>query len=127
MKRFLAVFAAFLLVSCATMGNDSLRNQTPESIASIITEGVTTQAEVEAAFGIPIQTTFTDARNEVWKYTLTHTTPTAQSFIPVVGVLSSGATGTQKELTILFDDKLVVQKYTMTESPIKIRTGVLNQ
>ncbi|WP_256800330.1 hypothetical protein [Klebsiella pneumoniae] len=47
----------------------------------------------------------------------------AVSYIPVVNWFGSSASGTKKELVIMFDgDK--VQRYSMSESPVSTKTGV---
>jgi len=61
------------------------------------------------------------------KYEFSKTSADAISYIPVVGLFASSASGTKKELTILFDDQDRVKKFNMASSPIKARTGLFNQ
>jgi len=48
----------------------------------------------------------------------------AVNFIPFVNMLGTSATGTKKELTVLFDDKGIVKRYSMSESPVQVKTGL---
>lgn len=123
----LAVIGLGLLSGCATVGNDTLKDENKQTIASKITEGKTTMAEVKAMFGTPLTTSYTDAGSEVWTYEITHMSADAASYIPVVGLFAGGSSGTKKELVILFDDKGKVRKYKMSESAVKARTGLFNQ
>ncbi|HBG92200.1 MAG TPA: hypothetical protein DDX12_01855 [Nitrospiraceae bacterium] len=112
---------------CATVGNDSLREESESSVNAKLTVGKTTKAEVKDMFGSPIQTSYTDGGLEIWKYVLSKMSADATNFIPIVNIFAAGSSGTKKELTILFDGNGVVKKYNMSESPIKVRGGILNQ
>ncbi len=46
--------------------------------------------------------------------------------VPLVGLLGGSASGTKKERVILFDDQGVVKKFSMSESPVKVKTDVFN-
>lgn len=89
-------------------------------------EGKTTKAEVKVMFGSPIKTTFTDGGLEIYTYELAKMSADAVNYIPLVGLLGGSASGTKKELVILFDDKGIVKKFSMSESPVKVKTGVFN-
>ncbi len=54
-------------------------------------------------------------------------TADAISFVPLVGIFAASASGTKKELVILFDEKGTVKRYSMSESPVTQRSGLLNQ
>ena len=134
MKRIRVVFAcifvlcaALLAQGCATVGNDSLRTESESSVNAKLTEGKTTKAEVKGLFGSPFETSYTDGGLEIWKYEVSKMTADAISFIPIVHLFAASSTGTKKELTILFDGNGVIKKYNMSESPIKVRTGLFNQ
>ncbi len=121
------VLVLMFLQGCATTGNESMRNATEESVKTQVTEGKTTKGEVKQAFGSPLSTSYTSEGLEIWKYELSKVSADATAFIPIVNIFASSASGTKKELTILFDDKGVVKKYNMSESPITIRRGLANQ
>lgn len=120
----LAAFTALVLTGCVTTGNERMKGQTQESVASKIVEGKTTKAEIIAAYGDATAVTFTDSGNEVWTYTYTRAVPTAQTFIPIVGIFAGGANTTTTGLVILFDRAGIVSKYTMRESHGVMKRGV---
>jgi hypothetical protein len=53
-------------------------------------------------------------------------TSDAINYVPVLNWLGSSASGTKKELVILFDKANVVQRYSMSESDVKVKTGLYN-
>lgn len=125
MKR-IAVLActALILSGCVTMGNERIKGQTQESVASNIVEGKTTKAEVVAAYGDAASVGFTDSGNEVWNYTYTRAVPTPQTFIPIVGLFTAGANTTTTGLVILFNREGIVSKYTMRETQGVMKHGI---
>jgi len=124
----IAILLAILIIQgCATAGNDTLRKETEASVNAKIIEGVTTRSEIKSMFGSPINTSYTDSGLEIWKFKLSKVSADATSYIPVVSLFAGSSSGTEKELTILFDENDKVKKYNMSESEIKIRTGLFNQ
>ena len=122
-KLAMAAVVAGLLTGCATSGNDSLRDHNETTVSSYITEGETTKSEVVAAFGSPFNTTFTDGGKEIWEYAFSDISADAIAYIPVANWFGSSASGTQKKLTIMFDDE-IVQRYSMTQSDVRTGTGL---
>ncbi len=122
-KLAMAAVVAGLLTGCATSGNDSLRDHNETTVSSYITEGETTKSEVVAAFGSPFDTSFTDGGKEIWEYAFSDISADAIAYIPVANWFGSSASGTQKKLTIMFDDE-IVQRYSMTESDVRTGTGL---
>ena len=122
------LFAALVIFSgCASTGNESLRKESESSIAAKIIEGKSTKDEVRAAFGSPLTTSFTDGGLEIWNYELSKMKADAVNYIPLVGLFGGTASGTKKQLVILFDDNDVVKKVSMSESPVKVKTGIFNR
>jgi outer membrane protein assembly factor BamE (lipoprotein component of BamABCDE complex) len=119
-------FAAITLTGCASKGNESLRKETEFSIGTKLTEGQTTKAEVRKMLGSPLKTSFTDGGLEISTYEFDNVTSDAVNYVPVLNWLGSSASGTKKELVILFDKGNVVQRYSMSESNVKIKTGLYN-
>ncbi len=115
-----------LLAGCASTGNETLRSESEDSVQKKIVEGKTTKKEVRTMFGSPLKTNFTDSGLEVWTYEFTKATVDAVSFIPIVNMFGSSASGTKKELVVLFSRAGVVQRYAMSESDVKQRSGVFN-
>lgn len=121
------VISLSLLSGCATVGNDSLKDENKQTLSSKIFEGKTTMQEVKSMLGSPMNTSFTDSGLEVWTYEISQMSADATSYIPVVSLFAGSSSGTKKELTILFDEKEIVRKYKMSESAVKARTGLFNQ
>lgn len=118
--------AAFTLVGCASKGNESLRKETELSIGTKLTEGKTTKTEVRKMLGSPLKTSFTDGGLEVSTYEFNNVTSDVINYVPVLNWLGSSASGTKKELVILFDKANVVQRFSMSESDVKTKTGLYN-
>ena len=125
MLRILIICLATLTLSaCATTGNQSLKDETEASVENKITEGRTTQAQVQQMFGSPISTSFTSAGDEVWTYQFATMQADAVNFIPVVSAFGSSVSGKQKELVILFDRRDVVKRFSMTDSNVSTKSGL---
>lgn len=121
----IALLSALLLsAGCASVGNEKLKAESEQSIQAKIVEGRTTKAEVRAQFGSPLKTSFTDGGMEIWNYEFSTLSTDAVSFIPVVSMFGSSASGTRKELVVMFDRAGVVQRFAMSESDVKQRSGV---
>jgi len=123
-----AVIAASLavLAGCAGTGNKALRAETEQSVSTKIFEGKTTKSEIKQAFGSPAKTEFTDGGLEVWHYEFVNVSSDAVSFIPIVNLFGTSASGTKKELVVLFDETNTVKKYSMSESDVQQKTGIFN-
>lgn len=126
-----SAFAALALGSlflsgCASVGNQSLKKETEQSVAAKITEGTSTKAQVRGQFGSPAKTTFTDGGHEVWTYELANMSADGISYVPILGLFAGSTSGTKKELVVMFDLKGVVKRFSMSESPISMKTGLAN-
>lgn len=121
MKKLLMVMmVSVALAGCASSGNQSLKKESEASVKSKIVEGVTTKSDIKKTFGSASKTSFTDGGKEIWTYELADVSLDAVSYIPVVNWFGSSASGTKKELVIMFDgDK--VQRYSMSESPVSTK------
>ncbi len=120
------VIVAVLVTGCASVGNEQLRNETESSIQGKIVEGKTTKSQIRTTFGSPLKTTFTDGGLEVATYEFTNVSADAISYIPIVNMFGASASGKKKELVVLFDKSGVVQRYSMSESDVKQKTGLFN-
>jgi len=119
------LFMALLVTGCASIGNESIRKESESSVAQKITEGKTSKDEIRSMFGSPISISFTDSGLAIWKYELSKMSADAVSYIPVVNLFGTSSSGTKKELTVLFDEKGIVKRYSMNESPVQIKTGAM--
>ena len=127
-RRTVAVAAVIALLSgCASVGNETLRAESEASVQKKMTEGKTTKAEVRSMFGSPLKKTFTDGGSEIWTYEFSKVSADAVSYIPIVGLFGATASGTKKELVVLFDKSGIVHRYSMSESDVKQKTGIFNQ
>jgi hypothetical protein len=120
----LAGLSWLLLSGCASVGNESIADATPESVSGQLTKGRTTQQHVREVYGDPVKTSFTDSGNEIWEYDFSrmHAKPT--NFIPYVSLIHSGAEGDKKSLVIFFDRSKVVQQYTISSSKVDVSQGL---
>jgi outer membrane protein assembly factor BamE (lipoprotein component of BamABCDE complex) len=123
----LPVIALAALSGCASSGNESLRKESESSIQQKVVEGKTTKAEVRQMFGSPLSTSFTDGGLEIWNFEMAKMSADAIDYVPIVGLFGGTASGTKKQLVILFDDKGVVKKCSMSESPVTVKTGLFNR
>ena len=120
-------FAIAALGGCASVGNEKLRAESESTVQQKIVEGKTTKPEVRAMFGSPLKTSFTDGGQEIWTYEFTKVSADAVSYIPIVSLFGATASGTKKELVVMFNKDNVVQRFAMSESEVKQKTGVFNQ
>jgi len=126
-KGTVVILGLGLLAGCASSGNEALRHESSQTIANKVIEGKTTSSEVQNMFGAPTSTSFTGNGLEIWQYDFEKVSADAISYIPIVNSFGGTASGTKKELTILFDDHNVVKKVKMTEAAVKHKTGLFNQ
>ena len=116
-----------LLSGCASVGNESIADATPESVSAQLIKGRTTQENVRGQYGDPAKTSFTDSGNEIWEYDFSrmHSKPT--NFIPYVNLINSGAEGDKKSLVIFFDKSKIVRQYTISSSKVDVSQGLITR
>lgn len=127
MKKLLVsamIAGAVVTAGCATSGNKVLKDETRESVAEKLIPGMT-QDEVTAMFGQPLDVTYTDSGNEIWKYSFTKAQAKATNFIPVVSLFNSGAKGKAKNLAIFFDTEGKVVRHSMSSSDVDTNTSII--
>jgi len=95
-------------------------------VAQKVVEGKTTREEIRAQFGSPAKTSFTEGGLEIWNYEFANVSADAVNFIPIVNLFGTSASGTKKELVVLFDENGLVRRYSMSESDVSMRTGLFN-
>jgi len=117
-----------ILAGCAGTGNESLKNATESQVKKQITIGVTTKDQVQAMFGSPIKTSYTDNGSLIWTYQFDDTTAltpqTVGSIIFTWGLAGTKTKGTRNELVVLFDENNVVKKFNMSNSKINQGTNL---
>jgi hypothetical protein len=126
--RFGAIVAvlALGLGGCASRGNEVLKAQDTSSINLTIVDGQTTRDDVQRIYGAPAQTSFLSEKNEVWTYRWARATAQGQNFIPIVGAFARGYDVRKKELVIVFNERNVVARHTMTDNNDTIKTGLMD-
>ncbi|QXB60151.1 hypothetical protein [Pantoea agglomerans] len=119
-----ALFTLILLSGCAsTAGNQSIKNETQQSIASKIFKGRTTKEDIQKQFGEPTRKTTVDTNEDMWFYSIMNSNMSAMSYIPIVGLFSNGTDMKSKNLTITFTgDK--VENWTFSESNDSVHNGI---
>ncbi|MBF0557383.1 MAG: hypothetical protein HQL08_01240 [Nitrospirae bacterium] len=120
----IAVFFMVTMFGCASAGNQSLRNETEVTVSQKVVEGKTTREEIRAMFGSPASTSFTDGGLEIWKYELANMHGDAVNYLPIVNLFGRSASGTKKELVVLYDATGIVKRCSMSESAVSVKTGV---
>ena len=115
--------SVLLLAGCASSGNESIKNETTQTLQTKIIDGVTTKDQVRAQFGDPLETGFTDSGHEIWKYVFTKSKQNGTNFIPYYNAFSSGSNGKAKSLTIIFNDDKVWH-HSLSDSIVKTHAGV---
>jgi outer membrane protein assembly factor BamE (lipoprotein component of BamABCDE complex) len=122
----IGIAIALVAVGCASTGNETLRAESESSVSKKMIEGQSTKADVRKIFGSPLRTSFTDGGLEIWTFEFSNVSADAVSYIPIVSMFGGTASGTKKELVVMFDDKGVVKRYAMSESAVTNKTGFFN-
>ena len=130
MKNLLIIFIGlmFTLAGCTGAGNDSIKNASEAPVKKQITESVTTKDQVQAMFGSPIKTSYTDNGSLIWTYQFDDTTvltpQTIGSVLFTWGLAGTKTKGTRNELVVLFDENNLVKKFNMSNSKINSGTNL---
>lgn len=125
-KKLALAFSVLIvagLSACVSAGNASIANVNSETVSTQIVKGKTTKDQVRALYGNPNATTSMMDGSEVWVYTFTHAHAKAASFIPIVGAFAGGAIGETKNISIIFDQRGVVNSYSVTASNVNTGFG----
>ncbi|EXU75147.1 outer membrane protein assembly factor BamE [Erwinia mallotivora] len=119
-----ALLTIIVLSGCAsTAGNQSIKNETQQSIASKIMKGRTTKQDILQQFGEPTRKTTVDTNEDMWFYSIMNSNMSATSYIPIVGLFSNGTDMKSKNLTITFaGDK--VENWSFSESNDSVHNGL---
>ncbi|MBF1996491.1 hypothetical protein HW114_13975 [Serratia symbiotica] len=119
-----ALLTIIVLSGCAsTAGNQSIKNETQQSIASKIIKGRTTKQDILQQFGEPTRKTAVDSNEDMWFYSIMNSNMSAMSYIPIVGIFSNGTDMKSKALTVTFQrDK--VANWTFSQSNDTVHTGL---
>jgi len=130
MKRYVCVVAVLscgLVAGCASVGNESIAEESLQTVSQQIVKGKTTQAQVRQLYGDPIKSSFTDSGNESWEYEFTRTQSKPINFVPYLNMIHHGAEGSKKTLVFFFNRSRIVQQYTISTSKIDISGGLITR
>ena len=126
MKRFiLPLVITMTLSSCASAGNQALKNETQESLRSALIKGKTTKQDVLNRFGEPHSRTTEDSDEELWVYSMLNSQMSATTFIPVVGMLTGGQSQQTRTLQVTFKGN-VVDTWFFSSGSDNVKTGIFN-
>ncbi len=125
-RTIIFVALAASLAACASVGNENLRKETVETVSTKLTKGKTTKNDVTRFFGSPDTVNFSDSGNEIWKYQHVRSQAKVENFIPVIDILAGGQDLHKKELALFFNNRGVLENYTMLETDSEVRTGWFN-
>lgn len=113
MKRFktisLAAVVAAALMGCATGGAGNRPLVDERTLNARIVHGVTTRADILAAFGTASVVNF-NSGYEVWFYKDTAGAPRFLRYVPLVGLGAGAIPDRKRELVILFGPDGVARK-----------------
>ena len=123
-KVAVALLTIIVLSGCAsTAGNQSIKNETQQSIASKIMKGRTTKQDILQQYGEPTRKTTVDTNEDMWFYSIMNSNMSAMSYIPIVGLFSNGTDMKSKALTVTFQgDK--VESWSFSESNDSFHNGL---
>ncbi|APZ68576.1 hypothetical protein LFZ43_22780 [Salmonella enterica subsp. enterica serovar Wandsworth str. SA20092095] len=127
MNRFMisVFFICSLLISgCSTSGNQNIRNETSQSLQSIIIKNKTTKSEIIKKLGEPDTRTTTDDGQEEWTYLMVNNQFDATTFLPFAGLLTGGSKTQARELVITYRGDTVSQ-WTFSENNSRMKTGLI--
>lgn len=119
-----ALLTLIVLSGCSsTAGNQSIKNETQQSIASKIFKGQTTKQDILQQFGEPTRKTAVDSNEDMWFYSIMNSNMSAVSYIPILGLFSNGTDMKSKALTITFERDKVVS-WSLSESSDTVPAGL---
>ena len=113
-----AVITAVLATpGCMSMGNESVKDETSESLSQKIKKGETTKAQVRTLFGEPSTVTSLPGGKEQWGYIFNQHKANPLDLVPVVGALQSRhGSSTNVSVAITFGASGVVEEYSTSRT-----------
>jgi hypothetical protein len=121
-----AAALALAAAGCASSGNEVLKAHDAATVDRSVVDGATTREEVQRTYGQPTRVSFLNEKNEMWTYTWAYAAAQGQNFIPVVGIFSRAYDVRSKELVIVFNEKNVVVRHSMTDNTKVVKAGLGN-
>ena len=113
--RYLSVLVLLVLSACTSTGT-----KVDQEILSTFVKGKTTYSEVVQRLGKPDQSITNDDGTTAIVYTHKQSVEKAANYIPFVGGFIEGGAGSEDTtVTIKFDNKTVLEGYTVTEKDME--------
>lgn len=125
-KIIFSLLLTAVLAGCSSVGNEAIKEENQQTLEQKLVKGVTTKDEVRAAFGDPLDATFHDSGNEMWKYVFTKQSCNASCYFIYTAWAYSSSSGTQKTLIVLFDDAGKLKNYILSESEVESKHGLFS-
>ncbi|QHP81023.1 hypothetical protein EO763_14420 [Pectobacterium odoriferum] len=123
-KLFIAALVILPLTACTTYGNESLKDESQQTVQTKIVKGKTTQQDVINAFGEP-QTRATNDGQEMWSYSSMSGESQISNYIPGLALLKNSSTAHMNSLEIWFKGN-VVDRYNFSQTASKVSRGLLD-
>jgi outer membrane protein assembly factor BamE (lipoprotein component of BamABCDE complex) len=114
------IIVLFMSVGCATTGTKKIEGVAYDKIV----EGITSKARVVELLGNPFNISISQDGKELYTYTFARSSPAARNFIPVVGLFSSKVKTDTQTVSILFNNKGIVEKKVMNNAETELKSGI---
>ncbi len=122
MKYVTMILVALSLAGCVSSGTKVTNEQ-----AQAFKKGETTKEDVIKALGEPNTVTNAADGTVTLAYVHMSAAATPATYIPYVGLLAGGATGSTNTVALVFDKNGKLSSYSSTSSNVETNTGLLNQ
>ncbi len=117
------ILAALLACAGCTSGTLAIKDESRATVSAKLTQGVSTQDQVQTMFGKPTQVSSSNATT-IWQYSYGATQPGVQNFIPGVSIFSQNTVSHGKAMTLVFGQDGILRDYTFTEQNINVHRGI---
>jgi outer membrane protein assembly factor BamE (lipoprotein component of BamABCDE complex) len=119
MRHLILFLAVCFLSACMSAGT----KVDQESLAKFEI-GKTTYAQVVQQLGKPTHATMSSDGTRTAMYTYTQSQANAASFIPFVGLFARGAQTENTSVTLMFDTRSILTRYSASEGGMNVGTGL---
>ena len=128
MKKFSSNLTVAILACCLAfvVGCASYGNKIEVSKLDQIKKGVTTRAEVEALFGLPMNTSLLGDGRRMMLYNYHESQVKGQTFIPYAGAFMGGSRSRNQSLQIVLSKDNVVQDFEFNDTTGDTAGGAFN-
>ena len=115
--------SATILSGCAsTAGNQSIKDETSQTLSIKLIKGRTTKTDVLSQFGEHTSKNI-DSNEEIWLYSSVNSKMSAMTYIPILGIFSNGTNMKTKSLTITFRNEKLYS-WSLSEGDSSVHNGL---